>query len=128
MKRLAALLAMYFSVLAIVCASDAMALGVPGVAPALERGARSCHEPAAPALPAEEPAAGGSACERHCASLAAGVAFAQATALPLVAAAWAPSAVPLRAPASAGPIRRAATDRHHAPPGDLVLLHASFRL
>jgi hypothetical protein len=131
MRRLAALLAVYFSVLAIVCTANATARGFPAVARATEPGAPSCHGaalPTAPGLPAEEPAAGGSACERHCASWSAGVPFVQAATLPPVAATWAAFNSPLAARAPAARLRRSALSRHRAPPGDLVLRHASFLL
>jgi hypothetical protein len=131
MRRLATLLAVYFSVLAVVCTADATAGGFPAIPRTAEPVAHSCHGsalPVAPALPAEEPATGGSSCERHCASLSVGVPFVQAAALPPLAAAWAPLSSPLEARTAAALIRRSALSRRRAPPGDLVLRHASFLL
>ena len=131
MRHLAALLPVYFTVLGIVCASDLTALGLPAVATAAGSTAHPCHEPAAPAapaLPTEETPAGGSACERHCASLATAVPLVHSAALTLVAAAWAPLTPHPGAAAPTLLIRRAAPGRHRAPPDDLVLRHACFLL
>ena len=128
MRRLAALLAAYFSVLGIVCTSDLTAPGLPEVATAAGPTAHPCHEPAAPALPAGEPAAGGSACRLHCASLATGVPLVHTAALTWVAVAWAPLTPHPGAPAPAALIRRTTPGRHRVPPDDLVLRHARFLL
>ncbi len=131
MRHLAALLPVYFTVLGIVCASDLTALRLPAVAAAAGPSAHPCHEPAAPAapaLPTEETPAGGSACERHCASLATAVPLVHSAALTLVAAAWAPLTPHPGAPAPTALIRSAAPGRYRAPPDDLVLRHACFLL
>ena len=56
MKRLAASLAGYLGVLAIVCASDATALDLSALTAAKPAPAHACHEAGAPALPDPEPA------------------------------------------------------------------------